>query len=303
MGVEFPGDDNAAAAQNALTSQMLFQSISKVGAVLLHLGDMGKKIKEESNQGGSKESAEGGNQPLINDIEASSLKENTAVNDEIVEGASCGQESAAGAAEDAANGNEDASNASGDWTIIGASGDDAAATKVSNTTSDLRIIGDWYRDELELSKMSSTANKSLNKLVDSKGEKELSDTLLLLATANDIDSLKLSDETNIVDAAMTAASFGVSSDAVGNDAPNRTNDNHLVIDKNKEIVSFHSSPGEMVGWTVSFEQILASILADPRLAKFFEKETNLLAKMAEFQSRKVTESFSSFQNFGTTPTT
>ena len=278
-------------AQNALTSQMLFQSISKVGAVLLHLGDMGKKIKEENSHENRVEPDEGEGQTTAND-ETSSLDEMTAVDNLLELGASCGQDTAKipGAAksetesvknvepihEDATNGNEG----------------------VAEPTNDLRIIGDWYRDELEVSKMSSTANKSLNKLVDAKEENQLSDTLLLLATANDIDSLKLNDGTN-----FGAFKSVPPSEYSRVDSPNRTNRNHLVIDtSNKEIVSFHSSPGEMFGWTVSFEQILASILADPRLARFFEKETNLLVKMAEFQSRKVTESFSSFQNYGTTPT-
>ena len=177
--------------------------------------------------------------------------------------------------------------------------------RTEDAIGDLKMIGDWYRDELEVTKKSSSANKSLNKLVDTKKEVELSETLLLLATTNDIDSLTLAEGREKAVAATPSVTTVATS---SRSAPNRTNDaNHLLLDStNQEIVSFHSSPpgesgGDGGGWTVTFEQILASVLADQQLAKFFEIETNLLSKMEKFQSRKNTESYSSFQNFGTTP--
>merc|ERR1719383_641509 len=169
---------------------------------------------------------------------------------------------------------------------------EGASSSENAATGDLRMIGDWYRDELEVTKMSSCANKSLNKLVETKKEGELEEALLLLATTDGVDGLILSDDAGSGSAAVKVL-------------PNRSNEDEEVesFTTRQPIASdglIDSSPkggSGTTGWSVTFEQILASVLADQQLSKFFEKETDLNSKMDKFQSRKVTEAYSSFQNF------
>ena len=260
------GDEEDSNEINGPTSQVLFAAISKVGTVLLQIGDMGKKLKEENSGFVTTEVEEN-----VNEVPRGRV---TLDNESSVK--------------DSAMANATESNSP------------QAVDNVESNNGNLRMIGDWYRDELEVAKMSSCANKSLNKLVETKKEGEISDTLLLLTTTDDIGSLTLDGAA--VGAPTTTTNKNApnlrSNDIHLNDSGNRDEDNN---DNNDSSLAAELGGDENGTWSVTFEQILASVLADQHLAKFFERETDLALKMERFQSRKVTESYSSFQNFGTTP--
>jgi hypothetical protein len=151
---------------------VLFASISRVGALLLHLGDMGQKLREETKDGSAtcrQEDATYGMQDVScgKNYATCGQEDATCGQEESTCGqkdATCGQEDATFGQKDATCGQEDATCGQGGGAVKEAAA--VLETELTNPPDELRVIGDWYCDDGESAKQSSAANRSLNRLIE-----------------------------------------------------------------------------------------------------------------------------------------